>query len=78
MRHWNQPNAEVVPMSTSAGHPQHAQADDLAPLEELIRRTSGAHPIGSVDELRCDAFRSDEELDEFLAFVTESRHAGLA
>jgi hypothetical protein len=68
----------VVPTSTSAEHPQHSQADDLTPLDELIRQTPGAHPIGSVDELRCDAFRSDEELDEFLAFVTESRHAGLA
>lgn len=47
-------------------------------MEELIRRTPGAHPIASVDELRCDAFESDEELDEFLAFVTESRHADLA
>jgi hypothetical protein len=68
----------VVPTSTSAEHPQHSQADDLTPLDELIRQTPGAHPIGSVDELRCDAFRSDEELDEFLAFVTESRHADLA
>jgi hypothetical protein len=31
-----------------------------------------------VDELRCDAFQADEELDESLAFVTESRHADLA
>jgi hypothetical protein len=65
-------------MSTSAEHPEHAQADDLTPLDELIRHTPGAHPIGSVDELRCDAFGTDEELDEFLAFVTESRHADLA
>jgi hypothetical protein len=66
-------------MSTSAEHPEHAQAAaDLTPLEELIRQTPGAHPIGSVDELRCDAVGSDEELDEFLAFVTESRHADLA
>jgi hypothetical protein len=65
-------------MSTSAERPEHAQAADLTPLEELIRQTPGAHPIGSVDELRCDAFGSDEELDEFLAFVTESRHADLA
>jgi hypothetical protein len=35
----------------------------------------GAHPLTSIDEPRNDAFESDEELDEFLAFVTESRHA---
>jgi hypothetical protein len=48
------------------------------PLAELIQQTPGAHPITSVDELRNDAFESDEELDEFLVFVTQSRHADLA
>jgi hypothetical protein len=48
------------------------------PLDELIRQTPGAHAIRSIDELRSDAFETDEELDEFLAFVTESRHADLA
>ena len=51
---------------------------DLVPLDELIRQTPGAHPIGSIGELRCDAFDTEEELEEFLAFVTESRHADLA
>jgi hypothetical protein len=78
VRHWSKPNAEVVPMSTSAEHPEHAPGGDLTPLDELIRQTPGAHPIGSVDELRSDAFGTDEELDEFLAFITESRHADLA
>jgi hypothetical protein len=78
MRHWREPNAEVVTTSTSAEHPQRGWADDLTPLDELIRQTPGAHPIGSVEELRCDAFQTEEELDEFLAFVTESRHADLA
>lgn len=59
-------------MSTSAEHPGRPEGEDLVPLEELIRRTPGAHPIASVDELRCDAFETDEELDEFLAFLTES------
>jgi hypothetical protein len=48
------------------------------PLAELIQHTPGAHPITSVDELRNDAFATDEELDEFLAFVARSRHADLA
>ena len=65
-------------MSSSAEHPRPADGEDLIPLDELIRRTPGAHPISSVDELRSDAFETDQELDEFLAFVTESRHADLA
>jgi hypothetical protein len=68
----------VIATSTRAEHPQQPDGEDLVPLEELIRQTPGAHPIGSVDELRCDAFETDEELDEFLAFITESRHADLA
>jgi hypothetical protein len=69
---------EVVATSTSAEHPQHSYGVDLVPLDELIRQTHGAYPIGSVDELRCDAFETDEELDEFLAFVAMSRHSDLA
>jgi hypothetical protein len=65
-------------MSTSAEHQRQAGGEDLIPLEELIRRTPGAHPISSVDELRSDAFQTDEELDQFLVFVIESRHADLA
>jgi len=68
----------VVLTSTNAEHPQYRGGEDLVPLEELIRQTPGAHPIRSVDELRCDAFETDEELDELLAFVAESRHAKLA
>ena len=52
--------------------------NDLVPLDQLIRETPGAHPITSIDELRSDAFDTDEELDEFLAFVTKSRRADLA
>ena len=65
-------------MSTGAEQPHQPDGEDLVPLDELIRRTPGAHPIRSVDELRCDAFGTDEELDEFLAFVAQSRHADLA
>ena len=49
----------MVTTSTSAEHPQSAQDADLTPLEELIRQTPGAHPIGSADELRSDAFGTD-------------------
>jgi hypothetical protein len=69
---------EVANVSTSAEHVPVPGHDDLVPLSELIRQTPGAHLITSIDELRNDAFESDEELDQFLAFVTESRHADLA
>lgn len=68
----------MVTTSTSAEYWHDRGGEDLTPLEELIRQTPGAHPIGSADELRCDAFETDQELDEFLAFVGESRHADLA
>lgn len=68
----------MVPASANAEYRHHRDDEDLIPLDELIRQTPGAHPIGSIDELRCDAFETDEELEEFLAFVAESRHADLA
>lgn len=68
----------MVTTSSSAEYPRQAADADLLPLDELIRQTPGAHPIRSIDELRCDAFDSEEELEEFLAFVTQSRHADLA
>ena len=69
---------EVIVMSTGAEHRRQPDDEDLVPLDELIGRTPGAHPIASADELRCDAFETDEELDEFLVFVRQSRHADLA
>jgi hypothetical protein len=55
-----------------------AAMGDLGPLDQLIRGTPGAHQITSIGELRNGAFETDEESDAFLAFVTESRQAGLA
>jgi len=52
--------------------------EDLLPLEELIRQTPGAHPIGSAGELRCNAFETGQELQEFLAFISQARHADVA
>jgi len=69
---------EVIATSSSAEYPRRLAGGDLVPVEELIRRTPGAHPIRSIDELACDAFETDEELEAFLAFVAESRHADLA
>jgi hypothetical protein len=62
-------NAEHLPEWGTAEH---------VPVEELLRR-QGVRPIESVDELACpDLFESDDELDEFIAFVRASRNAELA
>lgn len=62
-------NAENLPEWGTAEH---------VPVEELLRR-QGIRPIESVDELACpDLFESDDELDEFIAFVRTSRNAELA
>lgn len=55
-----------VATSSSAEYPEQPWDANLIPLDELIRQMPGAHPIGSVDELRCEAFEADEELEEFL------------
>jgi hypothetical protein len=64
--------------SNSAELPPEWGTAEQVPTEELLRR-QGIHPIESVEELaRPDLFESDEELDEFIAFVRASRHTGLA
>jgi hypothetical protein len=62
-------SAEPLPEWGTAEH---------VPAAELVRR-QGVRPIKSTDELvRLGTFESDEELDEFLADLYESRHTGLA
>ncbi len=64
--------------SNSADHQPDWGTAEHVPAEELLRR-QGVRPIKSVDELACpDLFESDEELDEFIAFIHASRHTGLA
>lgn len=47
-------------------------------VEELARR-KGIEHVKTIEELACDGvFDTDEEVEEFLAFVTEQRHANLA
>jgi hypothetical protein len=47
-------------------------------VEELARR-KGIEHIKTIEELACDGvFDTDEEVDEFLVFVTEQRHANLS
>jgi hypothetical protein len=48
------------------------------PAEEIARR-QGVKPVESVEDMfRPETFESDEELDEFLADLYASRHAGMA
>ena len=68
----------MIAATTNAGHPLHPGDHGLVPLAELIGQTAGAHPIRSVDDLRCDAFETGEELDAFLTFIVGSRQANLA
>ena len=53
-------------MRGGRGYRGHWPDDDLLPLGEVIRKTPGAHPISSIDELRSEAFGTETELEEFL------------
>ena len=61
-------NAEHVPIPRST---HHVSAEEQA-------RQQGVKPISSVDELIYPVWESDEELDEFLADLYESRRANLS
>lgn len=67
--------------AVTTNHAEHVewQPDDgELPLDELARRR-GVRPVRSVrDMARPGVFESDEELEDFLAHVTASRHADLA
>jgi len=45
-------------------------------LDELAER-KGIQPVRSMDDLACDVFDTDEELDEFLTSTYAARHADL-
>ena len=61
---------------TQSNHPGTGAEDDFVTTEELVRR-HGARPVSSLDELAAaqDPFGSDEEYEEFLAFLYASRRA---
>lgn len=66
------------PSCMAADAPRPGENSDPVPLGQLIRGTPDVHPIEPIDELRSGAFETDEELEEFLSFVTRSRHVDLA
>ncbi len=58
--------------------PAQGQYPGPASVDELARR-KGIEHIKTIEELACDGvFDTDEEVEEFLALVTEERHANLA
>jgi hypothetical protein len=61
---------------TQFDHPGRGSADDFVSTEELVRR-HGARPITSVEDLAADEdpFGSDEEYEDFLAYLYASRRA---
>jgi hypothetical protein len=69
---------EVVAVSSDRAQSSPAwHESEHVPVAELARK-QGVGPVRSVDDLaRPDAFESDEELDEFIADLYASRHAGL-
>jgi hypothetical protein len=65
----DQTSPAEVPLSTS--DPDSSAGTFIRPrlsVEHLLA-TKDTHPIGSLDDLAADAFESDEELEEFLAFT---------
>jgi hypothetical protein len=73
--HWIR--REVVDVTSSAEHlPARPGTSKHVPVEELIRQ-QGTKPVESVEDMaRFGTFESDEELDEFLADLYESRRRG--
>ncbi|HYQ67087.1 hypothetical protein [Actinophytocola sp.] len=65
-------------MTTSSDHADHmpARPSGRVSLDELARR-KGIRPIQSMDDLACDVFDTDEELDEFLRDTYAARRADL-
>ena len=64
----------------TANNTDHAPepADARLTLDELARQ-QGVRPTKNVSELACyDAFESDEEVDEFIAFTYAMRRADIA
>lgn len=64
---------EVAPMT----HEDDERPDEDLTVEELARR-QGVRPIRSLEDLRTGGFRSDEEVEEFIAFTYTARGRDLA
>jgi hypothetical protein len=67
-----------VLMTTSSDNADHVPARPAGrvSLDELARR-KGVRPIESMDDLACDVFDTDDELDDFLRSTYAARRADL-
>ena len=63
--------------SPEADHPIYPPVRPRVSVEELLA-AKNTQPIRSLEDLRADAFESDEELDEFLVFIHEQRQRDVA
>ncbi len=64
---------EVTVVSTSSdGRPVEPLTYDSLSVAELAR-LQGVRPVRSLDELARDAFGSDEEVEEFIAYTYAAR-----
>lgn len=69
---------KVMTMSSSAEFARQEGLEGPALLEALLREKD-VQPIRSVNDLACEGiFDTDQELDEFLTWVTAERRANLA
>jgi hypothetical protein len=72
------PGEEVTMTANSSDYNISPEPSGPHTVEELARR-QGVPTTMTVEDLACDGiFETDEELDEFLAFVREQRNASLA
>ncbi|MEU1600574.1 hypothetical protein ABZ468_49560 [Streptomyces sp. NPDC005708] len=58
-------------------HPIYPPVRPRLTVEELLA-AKNTQPITSLDDLKADTFESDEELDEFLAFIYAERRRDVA
>ena len=69
---------KVMTMSSSAEFARQEGLEGPALLEVLLREKD-VQPIRSVNDLACEGiFDTDQELEEFLTWVTAERRANLA
>ncbi|MFC8695118.1 hypothetical protein ACIQEY_02320 [Streptomyces parvus] len=71
-------SGEVYAMSSAdSEQPVHPPIRPHRTVEELLA-AKGTKPITSLDDLTADTFASDEELDEFVAFIHSERRRDVA
>ncbi len=71
-------SGEVYAMSSAdSEQPVHPPIRPRRTVEELLA-AKGAKPIVSLDDLIADTFASDEELEEFVAFIHSERRRDVA